>query len=100
LKKEEYAFGVKRTTLTNSEVCASQATAYKSEIDVKMIDQSKCSYRDAVSVYAAKNKKEARKSFGWCKSKTVPVGILYAEDAKLGLIVTGPDNEIIWLSPN
>jgi hypothetical protein len=47
LKKEEYVLESNGLHWQILKVCASQATAYKSEIDVKMIDQSKCSYRDA-----------------------------------------------------
>ena len=77
---------------SSSGMGASQATAYKSEINVKMIDQSERS--DDASVYAAKIKRKLEKELVGAKVKTVPVGILgTAEDAKLGLIVTGPDVE-------
>jgi HAE1 family hydrophobic/amphiphilic exporter-1 len=93
LEKEEYVFS--QTTIIGQNsggFGASQATAYKSEIDVKMIDQSKRS--DDASVYAAKIKRKLEKVLVGAKVKTVPVGILgTAEDAKLGLIVTGPDTE-------
>ncbi len=71
---------------------ASQATAYKAEIDVKMIDQKERT--DAASVYAAKIKRKLEKVLVGAKVKTVPVGILgTAENATLGLIVTGPSVE-------
>ena len=77
---------------TSSGMGASQSTAYKSEIDVKMIDQA--SRTDDASVYAAKIKRQLEKVLVGSKVKTVPVGILgTAEDAKLGLIVTGPNVE-------
>jgi HAE1 family hydrophobic/amphiphilic exporter-1 len=69
---------------------ASQATTYKSEINVKMVDLDK---RDeSAKVYAAKTKRKLEKILVGAKIKTVPVGILgTAEESTLGLIVTGPD---------
>jgi HAE1 family hydrophobic/amphiphilic exporter-1 len=69
---------------------ASQSTAYKSEINVKMVGLDQ---RDEpANVYAAKTKRKLEKLLVGAKVKTVPVGILgTAEDATLGLIVTGPD---------
>ncbi|OAB28629.1 hydrophobic/amphiphilic exporter-1, HAE1 family [Flavobacterium fryxellicola] len=69
---------------------ASQATAYKSEINVKMVGLDQ---RDEpANVYAAKTKRKLEKLLVGAKVKTVPVGILgTAEDATLNLIVTGPD---------
>ncbi len=71
---------------------ASQSTAYESEINVKMVGLDK---RDEpANVYAAKTKRKLEKLLVGAKVKTVPVGILgTAEDATLGLIVTGPDVE-------
>ena len=69
---------------------ASQATAYKAEINIKMIDQK--DRTDDASVYAAKIKRQLEKVLIGAKVKTVPVGIMgTAENAKLGLVVTGPD---------
>jgi HAE1 family hydrophobic/amphiphilic exporter-1 len=69
---------------------ASQSTAYESEINVKMVGLDQ---RDEpANVYAAKTKRKLEKLLVGAKVKTVPVGILgTAEDATLGLIVTGPD---------
>jgi HAE1 family hydrophobic/amphiphilic exporter-1 len=93
LEKEAYVYS--QTTIIGQHsggFGASQATAYKSEIDVKMIDQSERT--DDASVYAAKIKRKLEKVLVGAKVKTVPVGILgTAEDAKLGLIVTGPDTK-------
>jgi multidrug efflux pump subunit AcrB len=93
LKNEEYVESQITTVGQTSEgMGGSQATAYKAEIDVKMIDQSKRS--DDASVYAAKIKRKLEKVLVGAKVKTVPVGILgTAENAKLGLIVTGPSTE-------
>jgi HAE1 family hydrophobic/amphiphilic exporter-1 len=93
LKKEEYIFS--QTTIVGQAsggFGASQATAYKAEIDVKMIEQSERS--DGASVYAAKIKRKLESVLIGAKVKTVPVGILgTAENATLGLIVTGPSVE-------
>ncbi|MDG1870964.1 MAG: efflux RND transporter permease subunit, partial [Flavobacterium sp.] len=93
LSKEEYVFSqITIVGQTSEGLGASQATAYKAEINVKMIDQSERS--DAASVYAAKIKRELEKVLIGAKVKTVPVGILgTAENATLGLIVTGPSVE-------
>ncbi|WP_367773075.1 efflux RND transporter permease subunit [Flavobacterium sp. WC2421] len=93
LKKEQYVYSQITTVGQTSEgMGASQATAYKSEIDVKMIDQKERT--DGASVYAAKIKRKLEKVLVGAKVKTVPVGILgTAENATLGLIVTGPSVE-------
>ena len=93
LKTQEYVHSQITTIGQTSEgMGASQATAYKAEIDVKMIEQSERS--DDASDYAAKMKRKLEKVLVGAKVKTVPVGILgTAEDAKLGLIVTGPNVE-------
>ena len=93
LSKEEYVFSqITIVGQTSEGLGASQATAYKAEINVKMIDQSERS--DAASVYAAKIKRQLEKVLIGAKVKTVPVGILgTAENATLGLIVTGPSVE-------
>ena len=93
LSIEEYVFSqITIVGQTSEGLGASQATAYKAEINVKMIDQSERS--DAASVYAAKIKRQLEKVLIGAKVKTVPVGILgTAENATLGLIVTGPSVE-------
>lgn len=93
LKKQEYVHSQITTVGQTSEgMGATQATAYKAEIDVKMIEQSE--RNDDASVYAAKMKRQLEKVLVGAKVKTVPVGIMgTAEDAKLGLIVTGPNVE-------
>ena len=93
LKNEEYVHSQITTIGQTSEgLGASQATAYKSEINVKMVGLDK---RDEpANVYAAKTKRKLEKILVGAKVKTVPVGILgTAEDATLGLIVTGPNVE-------
>jgi HAE1 family hydrophobic/amphiphilic exporter-1 len=77
---------------TSEGLGSSQATAYKAEIDVKMIDQK--DRTDDASVYAAKIKRKLENVLIGAKVKTVPVGILgTAQDATLGLIVTGSSLE-------
>ena len=91
LKKQEYVQSQITTVGQTSEgMGASQATAYKAEINIKMIDQK--DRTDDASVYAAKIKRQLEKVLIGAKVKTVPVGIMgTAENAKLGLVVTGPD---------
>ena len=70
---------------------ASQATAYQAEIDVILTDKSLRA--DNSSIYAAKIKKELQEQFVGVKIKTVPVGLIGAENAPLKLTVTGTDYE-------
>lgn len=71
---------------------ASQATAYKAEIDVKMVDKKE--REDEAKVYLIKVKRELQKILVGAKIKTVPVGIIgTAENASLALVVTGPNVE-------
>ena len=93
LKTEEYVKSQITTVGQTSEgLGASQATAYKSEIDVKMVDKK--DRTDEASVYSAKIKRKLEKVLVGAKVKTAPVGILgTAEDATLGLIVTGSSLE-------
>jgi hydrophobe/amphiphile efflux-1 (HAE1) family protein len=93
LKGQEYVHSQITTVGQTSEgMGAAQATAYKAEIDVKMIDQKERS--DDAAVYAAKIKRKLQKVLVGAKVKTVPVGILgTAQNATLGLIVTGPNVE-------
>jgi len=77
---------------TSEGMGASQATAYKAEIDVKMVDKK--DREDEAKVYAAKTKRELQKILVGAKVKTVPVGIIgTAENASLALVVTGPNVE-------
>jgi len=68
---------------------ASQATAYQAEIDVILVD--KADRLDNSSIYAAKIKRELQEKFVGVKIKTVPVGLIGAENAPLKLTVTGTD---------
>ncbi|MBP9602006.1 MAG: efflux RND transporter permease subunit, partial [Lutibacter sp.] len=92
LKKEPFVHSQITTIGQTSEgLGASQATAYKSEINVKMVGLDK---RDEpANVYAAKTKRKLEKILVGAKVKTVPVGILGTAEDALGLIVTGPNVE-------
>lgn len=68
---------------------ATNSTAYKSEIDVILVDKSKRAENSYV--YAAQIKQELAKVLVGAKIKTVPVGLMGAERAPLALVVTGPD---------
>lgn len=70
---------------------ASQATAYKSEISVILVDKDK--REDNSFIYAAKIKQELQNELVGVKIKTVPVGLIGAEQAPVALVVTGPDLE-------
>ncbi|RYY57447.1 MAG: efflux RND transporter permease subunit [Chitinophagaceae bacterium] len=73
-------------------VGASQSTAYKSEISVKLVEKKQ--REDDAYVYAAKTKRELERVVVGAKVKTVPVSILgTAEQAPLALVVTGPELE-------
>ena len=93
LKQQKYVKSQFTTIGQTSEgMGASQATAYKSEIDVQMIDQK--DRTDDAMVYAAKIKRQLQDVLVGAKVKTVPVGITgTAQNATLGLIVTGSSTE-------
>ncbi|WP_291122797.1 efflux RND transporter permease subunit [Empedobacter sp. UBA7620] len=70
---------------------AAQATAYKAEIDVILNDKSE--REDNSFIYAAKVKRDLEKELVGAKVKTVPVGLIGAEQAPIALVVTGPNLE-------
>ena len=68
----------------------SQATAYKSEIAVQLVEKQ--DRADDANIYAAKIKQELDPVLVGAKVKTVPVSILgSAERAPLALVVVGPE---------
>ncbi|MES2874524.1 MAG: efflux RND transporter permease subunit [Daejeonella sp.] len=68
---------------------ATQATAYKSEINVQLVPKKERA--DEASIYAAKIKQELQPMLVGAKVKTVPISILgSAERAPLALVVTAP----------
>lgn len=93
LNTQEYVKRLITTVGQTSEgLGASQATAYKAEINVEMIDQN--DRTDDAYVFAAKMKRQLEKVLVGAKIKTVPVGIIgTAEDAPIALVVTGPSLE-------
>lgn len=67
-----------------------QATAYKSEINVKLVERSKRA--DNSSIYATKVSRELAKHLVGAKVKTVPISILgIAENAPIDMVVMGSD---------
>ena len=71
---------------------ASQATAYKSEIQITLIDKNE---RDeSTTVIAAKLKRELSQYLVDAKVKTVPVGMMGAEQAPIALVVTSDNVEL------
>ncbi len=75
---------------------ASRATAYKSEINVQLVDKNL--REDHANIYAAKIKRELEPMLVGAKVKTVPVSILgSAEQAPLSIIVTGPELDSVMV---
>ncbi len=67
-----------------------QATAYKSEINVRLVDRK--DRADDASIYATKVSRELAKYLVGVKVKTVPISILgIAENAPIELVVMGSD---------
>jgi hydrophobic/amphiphilic exporter-1 (mainly G- bacteria), HAE1 family len=102
-KAEDYLKGKKEVTKliatvgqSSEGMGASQATAYKSEINVQLVEKK--DRADASNIYAAKIKKELEPLLVGAKVKTVPVSILgSAEQAPLALIVTGPELDSVMV---
>lgn len=65
-----------------------QATKYKAEIKVTLVDKKERD--DNTFVYAAKLKRELEQILVGAKIKTTPVGIMGADDAPLALTILGP----------
>lgn len=70
---------------------AVQATKYKAEVAVTLVDKSE--REDNSFIYAAKLKRELEKEIVGAKVKTVPVGLMGAEMAPIALTVTGSSIE-------
>jgi hydrophobic/amphiphilic exporter-1 (mainly G- bacteria), HAE1 family len=67
-----------------------QATAYKSEISVKLVGSE--DREDPLDVYSAKLKRELEKVLVGAKVKTVPIGLIGSpEQAPFEMVVIGPD---------
>jgi HAE1 family hydrophobic/amphiphilic exporter-1 len=75
---------------------ATSGTAYKSEINVQLVEKK--DREDPSNIYAAKIKNELEPILVGAKVKTVPVSILgSAEQAPLALIVTGPELDSVMV---
>jgi HAE1 family hydrophobic/amphiphilic exporter-1 len=67
-----------------------QATAYKAEINVRLVDRDK--REDISSVYATKVGRELAKQLPGVKIKTVPISIMgFAENAPIDMVIMGSD---------
>ena len=71
---------------------ASQATAYKSEIQLTIIDKKE--RNESTNVIAAKLKRELSQYLVEAKVKTVPVGLMGAEQSPIALVVTSDNVEV------
>ena len=71
---------------------ATQATAYKSEIQLTLIDKKERS--ESTNVIAAKLKRELSQYLVDAKVKTVPVGMMGAKQAPIALVVTSDNVEV------
>ncbi|WPZ08913.1 efflux RND transporter permease subunit [Roseivirga spongicola] len=65
---------------------SAQATSYKSEINVTLVD--KTSREDKTEIYAAKLKRKLEQELVDAKVKTIPVGLIGAEEAPLEMNIT------------
>lgn len=76
---------------SSSGMGAAQSTAYKSEINVTLVDKSQRD--DKTNVYAAKLKRELEQELVGAKVTTVPMGIIGAEEAPLQMNITASNLE-------
>ncbi|ALL04545.1 acriflavin resistance protein [Pedobacter sp. PACM 27299] len=90
VKKPEITQMITTVGQSSGDMGASQATAYKSEINVKLVERK--DRADASDIYATKVSRELSKSLVGAKVKTVPISILgIAENAPIDLVVMGSD---------
>ena len=71
---------------------ASQATPYKSEIQLTIIDKKE--RNESTNVIAAKLKRKLSQYLVDAKVKTIPVGLMGAEQAPIALVVTSDNVEV------
>lgn len=88
-EKPEIVSMITKVGETSGGFGSTQATAYKSEISVELVDKSE--REDNTFIYAAKLKRELQEHLVDAKITIVPVGIMGADDAPLQLVVVGPD---------
>src|SRR5690606_14553685 len=72
---------------SSSGMGAAQATSYKSEITVKLVDKSE--REDKTNVFAAKLTRSLEQELVGAKVTTVPMGMMGAEQAPLQMNITG-----------
>ncbi|MBT1705726.1 efflux RND transporter permease subunit [Chryseosolibacter indicus] len=78
---------------------SSQATAYKSEINVKLVPEDQ--RQESSAIYGALLKNEILQKFPGVKVKATPISILgSAEQAPIQLIVTGPTYDTVMQFAN
>jgi HAE1 family hydrophobic/amphiphilic exporter-1 len=89
-KKAEITQTITTVGQASGDFGGTQATAYKSEINVKLVDRK--DRADDASIYATKVSRELAKYLVGVKVKTVPISILgIAENAPIELVVMGSD---------
>ena len=71
---------------------STRATAYKSEIQITLVDKKERS--ESTTVIAAKLKRELSQYLVDAKVKTVPVGMMGAEQAPIALVITSDDVKV------
>lgn len=86
-KNEDIVLLITTVGQSSSGMGASQATAYKSEINVKLVP--KAEREDNTKIFSAKIKRALEKELVGAKVTTVPVGIMGAEESPIQLVVTG-----------
>ena len=88
-KKKDVVKMITTVGQISDDVGGTQATEYKSEIDVILTPKDE---RDESSfIYAAKLKRELQNYLIGAKVVTVPMGLMGADRATIALVVTGPD---------
>jgi len=89
-KKPEITSLITTVGQSSGDFGGTQATAYKSEINVKLVERNKRA--DNSSIYATKVSRELAKYLVGTKVKTVPISILgIAENAPIEMVVMGSD---------
>ncbi|QAR31564.1 efflux RND transporter permease subunit [Ornithobacterium rhinotracheale] len=86
LKQPEVKTAIATVGQVSGGMGASQSTAYKSEVSVQLRDDVK---RDESEIYAAKLKRQLQQELVGAKIKTIPVGLMGANQAPIQLVVTG-----------
>lgn len=89
-KKKEIIQLITTVGQSSGDFGGTQATAYKSEINVKLVERK--DREDESSIYATKVSRELAKFLVGAKVKTVPISILgIAENAPIDMVVMGSD---------